>query len=327
MKKYFGIVQGAQSKEELWIKPNYAKRLPKWIYYRVVAKKQLWPYKEIYFDEERVGYEVHLPVLKEELIHPNKGTQSVLQSLIQWLKEKDVMILDTEIEELSNVFANGNGNRIHPFFTMQWIQKLIKDLCFHSQNVSIAVIDGFNKETDLVVDVVYPYVNDLRILTARTEYFYQKSDEIFDDVGLYVQIDEHPKKILTDADVVISLSEMPLSMGLVRKGAVFIDLSQGKRNVRELISRRSDIFLIDDASYVLKNHKMSSKILDMYFYAHSADYRAYVENSLYSFELCRDLYDTFISDKLQSDQFICTNKVVSSKLFHKTRKNTFYMSG
>jgi len=327
MKKYFGIVQSAHSKEELWSKTNFARKLPKWIYYRVVAKRQLWPYKEIYFEDELVGYEIVLPLLRQEFVHSNKGIQTVIQSLIQWLQDKEIIIVDTEIEELRNAFPCGDGNRIHPFFLMQWIHKLVKQLSFYSQELSIAVVDGLNKETDLVIDVVYPYVNDLRILTTRLEYFHAKGEEIFGDVGLFVQIDERPNKILSDVDIIISLSELPISIGYIKKGAVYIDLSCEKKNVRELNSKRHDVLGIDDASYILDNNKISSKTLEMHFFANSLDYRMYVQNPLYSFEQCRDLYDSFTTEKIQSNEFFCESKEVSAKLFHKTCKNTFDKSG
>ena len=77
------------------------------------------------------------------------------------------------------------GNYIKPFFIMEIIRFVTKEKIINKnlQALEVIILDGNEKEVDMIIDFIYPHINHLTVLTSRPERFQEKAEDIFDDVG------------------------------------------------------------------------------------------------------------------------------------------------
>ena len=144
--------------------------------------------------------------------------------------------------------SESRGSHIKPFFMMELIgfiidKKLIgKDL----QDIEVVILDGDEKEVDMLIDLIYPYINHLTIVTKNPERFKQKEVDIFDDVGLNMQVLSYTKGAISQGDIIIDTHYYdPGIIRLCKAKSVYLDMGSNSEKTVMLIESQREVLVID----------------------------------------------------------------------------------
>lgn len=140
------------------------------------------------------------------------------------------------------------GNYIKPFFIMEIIyfiaQKKLVDK--ELKHLEIVILDGNRKEVDMIIDFIYPHINHLTVITDTPERFQQKAEEIFDDVGLNMQVLSYTKGALSQGDIVIDTHyDDPTVIHLCKSKTIYLDIGNHAEKTIMLLERQNGVLVVD----------------------------------------------------------------------------------
>ncbi len=141
------------------------------------------------------------------------------------------------------------GNYIKPFFIMGIINFIVEERLVDKnlQNLEIVMLDGSEKEVDMLIDFIYPYINHLTIVTKEPERFKQKSVDIFEDVGLNMQVLSYTKGAISQGDIIIDTHyDDPMVIHLCKARALYLDIGNHAEKTAMLLERKRDVTVIDE---------------------------------------------------------------------------------
>ncbi len=140
------------------------------------------------------------------------------------------------------------GNYIKPFFIMEIIRCIEKEKIIDKKlkYFEVVILDGNTKEVDMIIDFIYPYINHLTVISNSPERFKQKAEDIFDDVGLNMQILSYTKGALSEGDIIIDTHyDDPAVIHLCKSKTVYLDISNHAEKTIMLLERRNGVSVID----------------------------------------------------------------------------------
>lgn len=214
------------------------------------CKRKFRPYtiEEMGFDGEE-GLKVQLEGTKEEISENWERWEKILGQMITdcYDREGRILIPKTELLLPRGKVPVAEGKLLHGFFAKEILEKAVELQGKSLQEAKVVIMDGGNALTDLVLQMVYPAVNDLSVYTDREEDFMVKREEIYEDCGLYVQtIGDYKNPFFREADVIFNCGCFSENYDYaIKTGAFYFDVSKNKRKLKQLAVRREDLFLAD----------------------------------------------------------------------------------
>lgn len=150
-------------------------------------------------------------------------------------------------------FSNLNyykGEYIKPFFIMDVIKAIVcKRLISKSlKDVEIIIVDNGNeKELEMIIDLIYPHINNLTIITNAPERFDVKIENIFSDVGLNVRTSSYNNVAISQGDIIIDTNYDDLGIiKFCKNNAIYIDIGNHAEKTIMLGERKRTVTIIND---------------------------------------------------------------------------------
>lgn len=140
------------------------------------------------------------------------------------------------------------GNYIKPFFVMEIIRYIAKERLVDKklQHLEVIILDGNRKDVDMMIDLIYPHINHLTIITHSPNRFKQKAEEIFEDVGLNMQILSNTKGAISQGDIIIDTHyDDPSVIGFCKAKTLYLDMGNHAEKTIMLIERGSSACVVD----------------------------------------------------------------------------------
>lgn len=274
----FAIIKYAQTKDTINVN-KIIKKLPPRIYDWFIIKLNPYTLKEVNLLNTE-GYEITLPLLYIEKEEKPDKWKIIIDDTLEKLRDMDIKIIVPPKKSIvSNVINMAEGKVAFGFFIESIVKKSLNIIKKDIKISEIVIIDGKNTLTKLIIDCLYPYVNFLSIYTDREENFMEKSEEIFEDTGLTLNIFTSNKNVLMkEADIIINCSyDTENSDYYYKKGAIYIDANKNRPKLKRLISRRSDMLFIDSFSIKSDEQKVSYKVFEATEFIKNKDFRMFVE--------------------------------------------------
>ena len=302
--KKVAYLHWAKTSDEIDLSHNWVKKLPSFLKDNYIMKYCPLKMKEIPL-LETAFFEVQLPFTLEEV---NKKSdhyiQKFLDRVMEVLKENKIkMICFTE--EANNTFEysipKSKGEYSIPFFVYGGILKVAGKTLQHTK---VTILDGQNKTTDLILDLIYPHVNYLNIVSDHPERFKVKSEEIYGDVGLNLQLLSHNKKIaLEKSDVIIDCrDEFHTDFYYCNKKAVYFYIGTNKEIVKNIVIKCPHLMVIDDFILSLQGKKYSTAFCEMIWFA-SKDWFDIIVSKEYTLEDLKQIHKELLRDGWKIEGF------------------------
>lgn len=153
------------------------------------------------------------------------------------------------------------GNYIKPFFIMDMIRFISSNRLTNKdlKDLEIIILDGNKKDVLMMVDFIYPYINYLTIITNEPERFEDLGKNIFDDVGLNIQVLSYNKTAIAQGDIIIDTHyDDPSVIRFCKKNAVYIDMGNHLEKTAMLVERQNQIPVIDDFLLIKDNQVVNT---------------------------------------------------------------------
>ncbi|HOQ16513.1 MAG TPA: hypothetical protein PLC16_02830 [Defluviitaleaceae bacterium] len=269
--KKFAYLKWAKNWEEIFNQMPWLKIFPSFLRENVIIHFCPLKLKERWI-MDLPGFEVILPFTAEQV---NKKAVQVIQDyinkVIERLKTEGVKIIcppKGHSHEIDFSILEAKGQYVISLLIFEAIKKLSEKLEKPLKYIEITIIDGQNLRTDLVLNILYPELNYLSILTDKTESFREKAVDIYEDVGLNLQIISYNKKtVLENSDIIIDCRDVyHSSFYYCKKNAIYIYIGGYKEMVRDILLKRKDLKIIDNVSLVLKNESYCADFCEMLWY-------------------------------------------------------------
>ena len=269
--KKFAYIKWAKTEKEIYQQNQWLKFLPSFL-----RENYIINYCPLKMKEQSImdleGYEVTLPFTVEQA---NKKSDKVVQKIInkamEILKSNKVKIIcppKGHIHKIDYSIYESKGQYVIPLFIFNAVKELAKKLDKPLKYIEITIIDGENLKTDLVLDIIYPNVNYLNLITDKLENFKEKSIDIYEDVGLNLQLISHNKKTtLENSDIVIDCTDSNHNnFYYCRKNSIYIYIGSNKDMVKDILLKRTDLIVIDNFSLLFKNESYTTEFCEMLWY-------------------------------------------------------------
>ena len=216
------------------------------------------------FLRELYYLKVYRPVYKEAELF---STEGIILKLPFYFNEKNSTLLEKYIqkefcrlkEEGVEFFSVQEGMPVPKGFKVLTGQSLICMLsnylvsrsCVKRQKTfeeaDIAVIDGGNSLTDILLNVISPKATKIWLYTLRYDYIKPLLEDIFAQTGLCIGIcSSLNSHLLKNADIVINLNKNGEYFGSLSKNAVYIDIADDRNNTNRLMRLRKDVAVMRD---------------------------------------------------------------------------------
>ena len=140
------------------------------------------------------------------------------------------------------------GDYIKPFFIMDIIKFVVnhKVVGKSLQNLEVVVLDGNEKDVDIIIDLIYPYINHLTIVSDKPERFKQKVEDIFSDLGLNMQVLSYTKGAISQGDIIIDTHyDDPSVIHLCKPQALYLDIGNHIEKTMMLLERQKEVLVVD----------------------------------------------------------------------------------
>ncbi|NLI90021.1 MAG: hypothetical protein GX366_06405 [Epulopiscium sp.] len=258
----------AENEEDIPINKHIMK-LPEGLRYRIIKWDRMLKYQEKSTWDIK-GEKIQLPLTYTMYRKmPRDIRDGVFNKIEVKLKQKEITHLTLPRLITTSQFRNikeCTGNYIKPFFVMEVIkfatsQKIInKDL----GNIEVILLDGNREDVDMIIDFIYPHINHLTIVSDRPERFNDKSQYIFQDVGLNMQVLSYNKNAISQGDIIIDTHYYdPSIIHLCKKGALYLDIANNKEKTVILMEKQDTINVIDQFLLVKNGEIVSTKKAEM----------------------------------------------------------------
>ena len=140
------------------------------------------------------------------------------------------------------------GQYIKPFFIMEIINFIAKEDIVNKelQHIEVVVLDGNPQDVDMIIDFIYPYINHLTVVSKNPERFKEKVENIFDDVGLNMQVLSYTKGAISQADLIIDTHyDDPAVIHLCKAGTLYLDIGNHVEKTMMLLERQKEVLVVD----------------------------------------------------------------------------------
>ena len=152
------------------------------------------------------------------------------------------------------------GNYIRPFFIMDIIRFISKHRLLNKdlKDLEIIILDGSKSDVYMIIDFIYPYINYLTIITNDPARFENQVENIFDDVGLNIQVLSYNKTSIAQGDIIIDTHyDDPSVIHFCKKNAVYLDMGNHIEKTAMLLEKQNKIPVIDEF-FLTKNDQVVS---------------------------------------------------------------------
>jgi len=281
------------------------------------CKEHFRPYtiEEMKFCGEE-GLLVQLVATKQDISEKWEKWEKILEQMITdcYDREGRILIPKTEMLLPRGKVPVSEGKLLHGFFAKEILQKALEINEKSLKECKVVIMDGGNALTDLVLQMVYPAVNDLSVYTDREEDFLERREEIYEDCGLYVQtIGDYKNPFFREADVILNCGCYSENYDYaIKTGAFYFDISKNKRKLKQLAVRREDLFLADGLVFQKDGgEKIASSLLEgLYSLKNIGVYRILTSGLGKGGQ--RDLKEWLMEQEWKIDGFTCFEKEVYS---------------
>ncbi len=314
-----------KSIQDIPINSAIVRKMPKKLQDLYIMKKTPLRIEEAFF-LDAAGYEVQVPILLSDLaVKKEKDIYDIFYKMLLQLQERDVEII-LPPKEWNGIFPDvirtADGKEILPFFIMLALVKALKTVKKDLKFAEVVIIDGKDKKTEVIIDSIYPNVNYLSIVTQDPESFAEKVDDIYEDVGLNLQIESHNGSVLQRADVIIDLCKDAESYAYhYKRGAVIFELTGTLEKIKDLLRKRQDILVIDDLLLKYDNQYLTTPFCEMAYLLKNRYFRNYLLNGYRSLILS-NLRTSFEQHKLSICGFYQLGTMIGSGQMTEILKNS-----
>ncbi len=281
MEKRFAILDYANSIEDINVKFNLLKRTPAFMLEWYINKFNPYKMREINI-EEAVGFEVKLPIIKEDIFTKKDELLILTEKTLNDLINYDVEIILPPKRfpfDFPDIIRIADGKSIFPFFIMEMILKALKYSGKNIKNAEILIIDGNEDYVLTLINMIYENTNNLAIMTEQTDNikYINIAEDIFNDNGLNIIISGKNKGLLENADVIINTSSKEDRYDFYyKRGAIYFELSRNNSKFIELIGKRSDLLTANNLKLEFDGKKMHLDMFEAFFYTKSRQYRNFL---------------------------------------------------
>lgn len=140
------------------------------------------------------------------------------------------------------------GNHIKPFFIMDIIHFITKEKLIDKElkYLEVVILDGNTKEVDMIIDFIYPHINHLTVITSTPDRFKEKTEDIFNEVGLNMQVLSHTKGAISQGDIIIDTHyDDPSVIHLCKPRTLYLDIGNHAEKTIMLLERQNDVLVVD----------------------------------------------------------------------------------
>lgn len=273
----------------------------------------LFRYRPFYIEKyqlaEAEGYKIKIYQPYEQQTEKQKKQ---IENILFMLQQKEVAILLTNGNiELPHMIDIASGNVINALFVLEAAKKALKRQSKTLQQSKFVIIDGGDVIIDLVLEVLYPYVNYISIYTNREQYFLEKAEEIYEECGLRIEFFYGTKNKLFDTfDIVVNCSHNIDNYDYkLQKNAFFFDVVKNKQKMQQLMARRKDLLLSDGLLLKWENHTYFSKQLEVILYI-TEQYFYNILKNRFQKQNVKQAMDLIQNKKIAVTGFTCFEKRV-----------------
>lgn len=280
MQKKFAIIEAANSVADITYRFKIIGKSPVTIQEWYVKKFNPFKMEEVEHCGQR-GFLIKLPFTKDGTFIQSPEALSLTTRTLEALSAYGVeMVLPPPVfaHPFPNTLPVADGCVMRLFFAMPIIQKALHFLNKDIKTAEILIIGGNMHMTLLLIDMVYPHVNHLTLLTDNPEdtLLLETAERVFDDTGLNLCLTVKNKALLEGADVILNTYGGPDRYDFYyRRGAAYVEFSPNKQKYLELATKRPELLLVDDIKIKYRNQVMSAAFFEMLFFAASAEYRRF----------------------------------------------------
>ena len=153
------------------------------------------------------------------------------------------------------------GHYIKPFFIMEVIHFVIKERIIEKElkDLEVVILDGNRQDVDMIIEFIYPYINHLTVLSNTPDRFKQKAEEIFNDVGLNMQVLSYTKGAVSQGDIIIDTHyDDPSVIHLCKPGTIYLDIANHAEKTIMLLERQKEVLVVDQFLLVKKGEIISA---------------------------------------------------------------------
>lgn len=141
------------------------------------------------------------------------------------------------------------GDYIKPFLTTVVIRYIANEKIISKElkDIEVVILDGNKGDVDMILDIIYPHINYLSIITNYPERFEKKAEYIFQEVGLNVTISSYNKPAISQGDIVIDTHyDDPGIIHFCKKNSVYIDMGNHIEKTVMLLEKQKDVMIVDE---------------------------------------------------------------------------------
>lgn len=199
-----------------------------------------------------MGDKIQLPMTYSMYKSMEPRTRSkIFEKIEKKLNQKNIthVILPTLISR--SPFENiqqCTGNYIKPFFIMDIIRYIAQEKLVDKklQHLEVIILDGNRKDVDMIIDLIYPHINHLTVISNTPDRLMQKAEEIFEDVGLNMQILSNTKGAISQGDIIIDTHyDDPSIIGFCKQKTLYLDIGNHVEKTIMLLERQNGVDVID----------------------------------------------------------------------------------
>ncbi len=153
------------------------------------------------------------------------------------------------------------GNWIKPFFVKDMIDFIAQEKIINKplKDLEIILLDGNEKDVHMMVDLIYPHINYLTIITKEPERFEKQVENAFEDVGLNIQLLSYNKEAISQGDIIIDTHyDDPSVIRFCKKNSVYLDFGNHSEKTAMLLERENGSLVIDEFFLQKDNETISS---------------------------------------------------------------------
>lgn len=222
------------------------------------------------------GYNIKLPIKKEEAFNNEELFLNLYEKTINSLKHLNVEIVDKPYEFYSVDLDIQNTDKkfFMALFIFEIIKKAIKIFNKDLKDLQIVIIDeklGVNF-TKLIINMIFENINYLTVVTEND--YSDLVEKIYFDNGLNIAQIKSENNILNNGDVIINLKKSDFkNYHNLKSGGIFIDLSGNLKSALSICIKREDVFFIDNINVSKDDEICILEKFEMAYYIKSNFYK------------------------------------------------------
>lgn len=261
------------------------------------------------------GYAIKLPITSDYINNlQQKSIDKILFRAINKIDTRGISIISKPnfLDLPKNVGVHiANGEEICPLLIPKLLEELMSLINVELSDLDITIIDGNNRLTDFMIDLLYPDMNYLTIVSETPNRFDAKREFVFGDTGLNIVINSTDDRTKYTSDIVINLSEENKKVFYnCKRSCLFIDLSKSKEISNEIIYKRKDIKLIDDFSIKLDDEAIEKELFEIVLYVNNySTMRKYINKNFKSLNNA-DIINMLNKYNITIDKLLLRNTIV-----------------